>query len=287
MGNPRRLKRRIRPTEIIFGFLKYSSLILVAFITLLPLYAVVITAFKTVDEFRSTNVMQLPAQLNWESFTRAWEFADMGRGMVITAFVTVVVLLVSVLTGSQMAFVLSRFKFPGNNLIRNLFLFASLIPSIAMQVPLYLIMAKLGLINSLGGYILLQCGVDVISVYIYIQFFQNLDVALDEAALIDGANYFRIFYQVLLPLLKPAIVTCCILKGVAVYKEYYTANLYLQDKEKFVTMATSLYKFVGPYSGDYNYICAGVIIVLIPVLIIFLACQKQIYAGLAAGSVKG
>jgi len=287
MSNPRRLQKRMSPKDMIFSFLKYFSLIFVAFVTLLPLYAVVITAFKTVEEFRATNVMQLPAQLNWESFTHAWEFAQMGKAMLTTGFVTVMVLIVSILTGSQMAFVLSRFKFPGNSLIRNLFLFASLIPGIAMQVPLYLIMAKLNLINTLGGYILLQCGVDVISVYIYIQFFQNLDISLDEAALIDGANYFRIFYQVLLPLLKPAIVTCCILKGVTVYKEYYTANLYLQDKEKFVTMATSLYKFVGPYSGDYNYICAGVIIVLIPVLIIFLICQKQIYAGLAAGSVKG
>ena len=103
----------------------------------------------------------------------------------------------------------------------------------------------------------------------------------------DGCTYFGVFFKILLPLLKPAIVTVMILKGVSTYNEYYMANLYLQDKSRLVTMATSLYKFTGPLGNQYNYICAGVIITLLPALIVFILCQKQIYAGLAAGSVKG
>ena len=85
----------------------------------------------------------------------------------------------------------------------------------------------------------------------------------------------------------PAIVTSAILKGVSTYNEYYMANLYLQDKTKYQVVATSLYVFSGPMGNQYNYICAGVIITIIPALIVFLLCQDQIYSGMAAGAVKG
>jgi multiple sugar transport system permease protein len=197
------------------------------------------------------------------------------------------VLVISTLIGTQLAYVLNRFKFPGNGLIRNLFLFATLLPGVAMQVAVYEIMFKLGFINSLIGYIIMMCGTDIISIYIYIQFFENIPESLDESGVMDGANYFTIFYKILLPLLKPAIVTSCILKGVGTYNEYYCANLYLQDKKNYPTVATSLYTFVGPLGSKYNLICAGVIISLLPALIIFILCQKQIYSGLTSGAVKG
>ena len=103
----------------------------------------------------------------------------------------------------------------------------------------------------------------------------------------DGASYFTIFYKILLPLVKPAIVTSCILKGVGTYNEYYSANLYLQDKKIYPTVATSLYTFVGPLGSKYNLICAGVILTLLPALIVFILFQKQIYSGITSGAVKG
>ena len=106
-----------------------------------------------------------------------------------------------------------------------------------------------------------------------------------DAAIMDGASYFTVYYKILLPLLKPAIVTCAILKGVGVYNEYYAANLYLQDAN-LKTIAIALYSFTGPMGSKYNLICAGVIITLLPMLILFLIFQKQIYSGIAAGSVK-
>ena len=171
-------------------------------------------------------------------------------------------------------------------LIRNLFMVAALIPGIATQVTVYQIMTVLHLVNTLYGYIFLMLGTDVIAIYIFLQFFENLPKTLDEAAILDGCSYFGVFFRILLPLLKPAIVTSAILKGVSTYNEYYMANLYLQDKSLYQVVSTSLYTFTGPMGSQYQYICAGVIITMIPILIIFLFCQKQIYSGMAMGAVK-
>ena len=269
-------------------FLKYFSLVFFSFAAILPIASCVITAFKTETEYQQTNVMEFPASwLNFSNFTDAFQKANMGRAFINSAIVLVCVLVISTMVGTQLAYVLNRFKFPGNTLIRNLFLFATLLPGIAMQISVYEIMFKLGLINSLIGYIILMCGTDVISIYIYIQFFENISISLDESAIVDGANYFTIYFKILLPLLKPAIVTSCILKGVGTYNEYYMANLYLQNKKLLPTVATSLYTFVGPLGSKYNLICAGVIISLLPALIVFITCQKQIYSGLTSGAVKG
>jgi multiple sugar transport system permease protein len=268
--------------------LKYLSLVFFSFAAVLPVVSCVITAFKTDEEYQTTNVMTLPKSwLNFTNFTEAFQKAGMGRAFVNSFIILVCVLFFSVIIGTQLAYVLNRFDFFGNKIIRALFLFASQLPGVAMQIAVYEIMYRLGFINSLLGYIIMMCGTDIISIYIYIQFFENIDYSLDESAIIDGASYFTIFYRVLFPLLKPAIVTSCILKGVGTYNEYYCASLYLQDKKKYATVATSLYTFVGPLGSKYNLICAGVIISLLPALIVFILCQKQIYSGLTAGAVKG
>ncbi len=282
------MKNKFRVGTLIFGILKYASLIFFSFVAIIPVVSCVITAFKDDVEYQSTNVMQLPSNwLNFDNFLAAFQKAGMGKAFINSSIILVLVLILSTLIGTQLAYVLNRFKFFGNTIIRALFLFASQLPGVAMQISVYSIMYKLGFINSLLGYVVLMCGTDIISIYIYIQFFENIDYSLDESAIMDGANYFKIFYRILLPLLKPAIVTSCILKGVGTYNEYYCANLYLQDKTKYATVATSLYTFVGPLGSKYNLICAGVIISLLPALIVFICCQKQIYSGLTAGAVKG
>ena len=273
--------------HIIWLIVEYASLIFFGICAVLPIVSCVITAFKTNEEYANTNVMTLPQSwLNFDNFIKAFQTADMGRAFLNSLLVMVIVLFVSVIVGTQMAFVLNRFQFPGNALIRNLFLFASLLPGVAMQVTVYQIMTNLHLVNSLYGYIIMSCGTDVISIYIFIQFMENIPLSLDESAIIDGASYWTIFWKIILPLLKPAIITSCILKGVGVYNEYYAANLYLQRKELH-TIAISLYTFVGPMGSQYNLICAGVIISLLPALIVFICCQKQIYSGITSGAVKG
>lgn len=270
--------------NIILSILKYFSLCLAAFIAVIPVVVCVFTAFKTNEEYASTNVMTLPQSWRYfENFKIAWEKADMLKGFIGTSIILVIVLSGSIMIGAMLAYVLDRFKFKGNALIRNLFLFATLIPGVATQVTVYQIMNSLNLVYKMHGYIILMLGTDVIAIYVFLQFYENLSVSLDESAIMDGATYFGVFFKILLPLLKPAMVTCMILKGVGVYNEYYMASLYIPEK----TISTALYKFSGPFGSQYNYICAGVLITILPALIVFICCQKQIYSGLAAGAVKG
>lgn len=273
--------------SVIFGILKYVSLILASFIAIIPVVVCVFTAFKTNEEYQATSVLSLPASfLNFENFGIAIKQANMLRCFLNTGIVLVFVLTISVFTGSMLAYVLNRFKFPGSGIINSLFLFASLLPGIAMQVTIYQIMYNLGLINHIYGYIIVLSGTDIISIYIFLQFFENLPISLDESAIMDGCTYFGVFFKILFPLLKPAIVTSLVLKGVSVYNEYYASNLYLTLPE-LKTISTALYTFTGPYGNQYNYISAGVIITIIPILIFFLVFQKQVYSGMASGAVKG
>lgn len=258
-----------------------------AIIAVIPIWSCVVTAFKTPEEYAATSVTVMPRNwMYWENFKKAWSAADMGLAFFNSGLILVVVLTLSILFSSMLAFVLNRFAFRGNKLVRSLFLFSTMIPGIAMQVTVYQIMSALNLLNNLLGYMLLLIGTDVIAIYIFLQFFENLSTCLDESAILDGCTYFGVYFRILLPLTKPAIITCMILKGVITYNEYFMANLYLQDKTKYQVVSTCLYAFTGPMGSQYNYICAGVLISIIPVLVIFILFQKQIYSGLAAGAVK-
>lgn len=281
------MKTKTSPITVIFNIFKYVVLILAAVIALVPVCDCILTAFKTTDEYNASSVLDLPKSFTYfENFKIAFTQANMLRGFFNTALVLIVVLTVSVFIGAMLAYVLNRFQFKGNGVIQNLFMFAALIPGIATQVTVYQIMYSLGLINHLYGYMIVLMGTDIISIYIFLQFFENLPVSLDESAIMDGCTYFGVFFKILFPLLKPAIVTSLVLKGVGVYNEYYMSNLYLQNAE-LKTISTALYTFTGPYGNQYNYICAGVIITIIPILILFLIFQKQVYGGMAAGAVKG
>ena len=265
----------IKMKRILINICKYVLLIFAAFVALVPIVSCIFTAFKTEQEYASTNVITLPKNfLNFDNFIIAWNKANMGKAFLNSFIILICVLAGSIMISAMLAYVLNRFKFPGNKLIRNLFTIATLIPGIASQVTVYQIMTALHLVNSMPGYIILMMGTDVITIYIFLQFFENLSSTLDESAILDGCTYFGVFFKILLPLLKP-------------YNEYYMANLYLQDTTKYQVVATSLYVFSGPMGNQYNYICAGVIITIIPALIVFLLCQDQIYSGMAAGAVKG
>ena len=281
------MRTKTSPITVIFNIFKYVVLILAAVIALVPVCVCILTAFKTTDEYNASSVLDLPKTFAYfENFKIAFTQANMLRGFINTALVLIVVLTVSVFVGAMLAYVLNRFQFKGNAVIQNLFMFAALIPGIATQVTVYQIMYSLGLINHLYGYMIVLMGTDIISIYIFLQFFENLPVSLDESAMMDGCTYFGVFFKILFPLLKPAIVTSVVLKGVGVYNEYYMSNLYLQNQD-LKTISTALYTFTGPYGNQYNYICAGVIITIIPILILFLIFQKQVYGGMAAGAVKG
>ncbi len=267
--------------------LRYGILIAASLIIIAPMLVVLIGAFKTNEELLTTGPLTLPENwMNFNNFIKAWTKGRMATGFMNTAIILVVSLAATIMTGTMTAYVLNRFQFRGRGLIKALFLIASLIPSITMQMSIFQIIVGLGVYNTRLATIILFAGTDIISIYIFLQFLEGIPYTLDEAAIVDGASFPRIFTTIIIPLLKPAIVTVIIIKGIGFYNEFYTPYLYMKDKSLQV-ISTSLYAFQGPYGTQWEVICAACIITMLPTLIIFLLLQKHIYSGLTMGAVKG
>lgn len=266
---------------------RYAVLVFTALIIILPLVTVIFGAFKGHEELLTSNPLSFPENwLNFENFVTAWTKGNMATGFYNTIIILAVSIAATIMTGTMTAYVLARFKFKGKALVKFLFLLASLIPSITMQMSTFQIIVGMGVYNTRWATILLYAGTDIISIYIFLQFLEGIPNTLDEAAIMDGASFPTIFFRIIMPLLKPAIVTVIIIKGIGFYNEFYTPYLYMKDKGLQV-ISTSLYAFQGPYGTQWEVICAACLITMLPTLIVFLLLQKHIYSGLTMGAVKG
>ena len=267
----------------VLNFLKYAVLVIACLVVIVPLMVVFIGSFKENKEFLSSNVFALPTKIEWSNYSTA--FID---GQVLTGFKNTLIILFfscigTIITGSMTAYVLQRFKTTFGNVIKAAFLLATLLPNISMQVTVYRIVNAFGLVGSMAAPIILYVGTDIISIYIFIQFLNNISYSLDESAIMDGANYFTVYVRIIFPLLKPAIATVLIIKIISIYNDFYTPQLYISSKP---VVSTALYNFIGPYGAKWEIIFAGIVICIIPTLVIFLTLQKYIYNGLVNGSVK-
>ncbi|AOK90368.1 carbohydrate ABC transporter permease [Paenibacillus sp. SEL1] len=272
--------------RILGSSIKYAALLLGAFIALLPIVVILFASLKTKAEYAATSPLTPPVNwLNWANYTKAFINGNMLTGFANTAFILLISIIGATLTGSMIAYILNRFKFKGKSLMLGAFLLATLIPGVTTQVSTFQIINKLELFNTPWAAILLYLGTDIIAVYIFLQFLDSIAVALDESAMLDGASYLTIYWRIILPLLKPAIVTVIIIKGVNIYNDFYTPFLYM-PKTSLQVISTALFKFKGPYGSQWEVISAGIIIAIIPTLIAFLSLQKYIYNGFAQGSVK-
>lgn len=271
--------------KVIFQILKYAFLVLCCLIVIVPLLVVLIGAFKTHDEYITTNVFQLPAVPQFDNFVTAFVDGKVLQGLANTAIILVVSCVGTIITGTMTAFVLQRFRMLFTRAVKAVFLFAALLPNISMQVTVFQIVNMLGLYDSLAAPCVLYIGTDIVSIYIFIQFLDNISVSLDESAILDGCSYPRVYWSIILPMLRPAIATVLVIKFVGIYNDFYTANLYMPSTELNV-VSTALYRFIGPYGARWEVIFAGIIICIIPSLIIFLVLQKSIYSNLVTGAVK-
>ena len=271
--------------EIIVQVFKYAFLICACLLVIVPLLVVLIGAFKTHEEYIGTNVFSLPEVPQLENFVTAFLGGNVMTGLINTGIILVISCFGTIITGTMTAFVLQRFNMVFTRLVKTVFLFAALLPNISMQVTVFQIISKLGLYDSIAAPCILYIGTDIVSIYIFIQFLDNISKSLDESAIIDGASYLRVYWSIILPMLRPAIATVLVIKFVSIYNDFYTANLYMPSKELAV-VSTALYRFIGPYGAQWEVIFAGIIICIIPSLIIFLTLQKFIYSNLVTGSVK-
>lgn len=264
---------------------QYGVLVAGCLLVIIPLLVVLIGAFKTHDEYITTNVFAFPAVPQLENFSTAFIGGNVLLGLRNTAIILVISCAGTIITGTMTAFVLQRFKSMFTKAVKSVFLVAALLPNISMQVTVFQVINAMGLYNTIWAPCILYIGTDIISIYIFMQFLDNISVSLDESAILDGANYFRVYWSIILPMLRPAIATVLVIKFVSIYNDFYTANLYMPDKELGV-VSTTLYRFIGPYGARWEVIFAGIIICIIPSLIIFLSLQKFIYSNLVSGSVK-
>jgi multiple sugar transport system permease protein len=288
--NPRRGERRsagmlaIRTRTVSAKTGKYLSLVIAAICTLLPLVTVVFASLKSKQEYGATGPLAPPSNwFNFENFVTAFNSGQMLQGFINTMIVLVVSLAGTILIGTMAAYALDRFEFRGRKLVMGLFLVATLIPSVTSQVATFQVVNGLGLYDTKAALILLFMGTDIIAIYLFIQFMASIPVSLDEAAMIDGANRWTIYWRIILPLLRPAIATVVIIKGIAIYNEFYSPFLYLPSED---LISTSLFRFKGPFGSQWEIISAGTLIVIIPTLIAFLLLQRWIYKGLTSGAVK-
>ncbi len=275
---------RARVAAAASGTVKYVSLVIGALAAIIPLSVLFIASFKTSSEFGQTGPFDLPANwFNFANYAEAFEKGGMIEGFVNTSIILAISLAGTIVIGSMAAYAIDRFRFRGNRLVVALFLVATLIPGVTSQVATFQIINGLGLYNSMAALILLFMGTDIISIYIFIQFMQSIPTSIDEAAMLDGANRWTIYWRVILPMLRPAIATVVIVKGIAIYNEFYLPFLYWPSQG---VISTSLFRFKGPFGAHWEIIAAGTVLVIVPTLIAFVFLQRFIYRGLASGAVK-
>lgn len=277
--------KKKKKVQFSFGSIfKYIVLSLGVIVALLPILVVLIGSFKSNEEFLTTGVLALPKTLDFTNYVTAFVDGEMLTGFKNTLFIFVVSMVGKLTLGSMFAYAMNRFDFRFKKIILTLFMTAMLIPGITSQVATFQIVEGLGLFNTIWSVIVLNLGTDVIALYIFMQYLDEIPISLDESAILDGASYFQIFWKIILPNLKAPIVTMLIISGVGVYNDFYNPFLYMPGRELKV-ISTALFAFKGPYGTNWPVILAGVMIVIIPILIVFLSLQKYIYNGVA-GSVK-
>ncbi|MBD5384398.1 MAG: carbohydrate ABC transporter permease [Ruminococcaceae bacterium] len=278
-------KETPKSVRILFQVLKYAFLVLCCFVVIIPLIIVLFGSLKTHDEYIQSNVFALPAVPQFSNYITAFNQGNVLRGLFNTMIILVISCFGTIITGTMTAFVVQRFSMMFTKIVKAIFLVVALLPSISMQVTVFQIVNKLGLYDNMAAPIIMYIGTDIIAIQIFIQFLDNISVSLDESAILDGCSYPRVYWSIILPMLRPAIATVLVIKFVGIYNDFYTAQLYMPSPKNAV-VSTALYTFVGPYGAKWEIIFAGIVICIIPTLVIFLALQKSIYSNLVSGSVK-
>ncbi|MGA5193175.1 carbohydrate ABC transporter permease [Streptomyces exfoliatus] len=266
--------------------LTYLSLLLATAVVLLPLTVVFLTSLKTSQEVKDGGALSLPGNwLNFDNYVTAFTDGNMLMAFGNTAFILFFSIGGTVIIGSMTAYAVDRFDFRAKKPVMALFLIATLVPAVTTQVATFQVISGFGLVDTRWAPILLYMGTDIVSVYIFLQFIRGIPVSLDEAARLDGANAFTIYRKIIFPLLKPAIATVVIIKGITTYNDFYIPFLYMHS-EDLGTISTALFRFKGPFGAHWEAISAGAILVILPTLVIFLLLQRWIYNGFSQGATK-
>ncbi|GAA2465940.1 carbohydrate ABC transporter permease [Streptomyces mauvecolor] len=253
-----------------------------------PLLWALWSSFKTSGDIL-THPWALPSEFHFDNWSRAWSKANIGQYFLNTAFVVGLSTFGTMLLGSMAAYVLARFEFPGNRFIYFLFVGGMAFPVVMVLVPLFFVTKNLGILNTLPGLVLIYIAYSLpFTVFFMTAFFRTLPTTVAEAALIDGASHTRTFFQIMLPMAKPGIISIGIFNVLGQWNQYLLPLVLNQGDTKNWVLTQGLADLAVQqgYQGDWGALFAGLSIAMLPVLAVYIVFQKQVQAGLTAGALK-
>ncbi len=269
---------------MLFDVFNHGIFVMVTLIVILPLILVFLSSFKTPEQIALGNHLSLPSPFTLENYKEVFEKGNILVGLKNSVILVVGTVVINVILSSMVAYSLSRFEFKLKKVYFLFFSLAMLVPSFIAEITRFGIIGKLGLYDTLFAPMLIYVSTDILQIYVYKQFMDQIPFSLDESARIDGCSYFTIYWKIIFPLILPATATLIILKSVDILNDMYTPYLYMPSSEN-VTLTTMLMSYVGR-SGSWAKLSAAIVLVMLPTIVMYLIFKKKILSGIVAGAVK-
>ena len=257
--------------------------LLLALLWLSPFYLMIVNSFKTKKEIFS-GVLGLPKEFITDNFVQAFIDLDFINSLFNSVLITVVGVAIIILFSSMAGYALARNRSRLSGLILLVFVAAMLIPFQSVMIPLVSLFGKAEMLNRVGLIFMYLGFGSSLSIFLYHGAMTGIPKTLDEAAIIDGANKFQVFWHIIFPLLKPISVTVGILNVIWIWNDYLLPSLILADAN--ATIPIKMFLFFGQYTKQWHLALAGLTIAIIPVIIGYFFAQKQIIKGVSEGAVK-
>ncbi|MFN8660503.1 MAG: carbohydrate ABC transporter permease [Thermomicrobiales bacterium] len=264
----------------------YIPLVALLIFAVAPLMLAWFTAFKSAEQ-QLVNPYGLPIPPTLDNLTEAWTVGRFGVYFQNSLIISVADVIGMVIISSLAGYAFARLQFPGQKILLYGLLIGLTIPVAAIIIPLYLTMRDFKLLNTYGSVIIADIALAApIFVFIMRAFFKDLPAELDDAARIDGANEFQIFWQIMLPLARPGLLTVALLEFLWSWNDLLLPLVFLVSDE-LRTLPVGMLFFQGRFTIDYGLMSAGVLIISLPVTVLFLIFQRDFVRGLASGALKG
>ncbi|MFG3422476.1 carbohydrate ABC transporter permease [Micromonospora sp. NPDC048063] len=272
----------------LFAGLGHVALAVWAVIVIVPILWTFLASFKNTTEIFSSP-WTLPAELRFENYARAWNKANVGRYFLNSVIVVTCSTFGTMLFGSMAAYVLARYKFWGNRAIYYLFVSGLAFPVFLALVPLFFVVKNLGLLDTHTGLVLVYIAYSLpFTVFFLAAFFKTLPASVAEAGMIDGCSHTRLFFQVMLPMAKPGLISVGIFNIIGQWAQYQLPLVLLSNaKDKWVlTQGIADISVNAGYEADWSGLFAALTIAILPMIVVYAIFQRQIQSGLTSGAVK-
>jgi len=280
---PRTTARRM--THLLTRVGTYVVLTLLALLTIFPVAWMALTSIKNPNDVFGGSL--LPSTINLSNYPRVWNTIDFPRHFFNSLFVTAMTVLLVVVIATMAGYAFARFRFPARDGIFYLFLASMMIPGQTILIPMYILLQRIGLQNTLPGLSLSYLGGSLpFAIFLMRAFFRTMPTELADAGKIDGCSNLGVFVRIFLPLARPGIATITIFQFVNTWNEFLFATTFISTPE-VKTLQSALYNAVGQYSTDWTALSTGLVMSIIPLVIVYLVLQRQFIQGLTAGAIKG